>query len=191
MPHCRHHCLCDGVCSIDGGLISSRDRITKTDLQPAGQRWWRSHTLPRRGGHHDLKGDDIPPLGSFPRVRHEGTIVNMAHVGEPSWHLYNTWVTPAFSFKSSARVGGETPCCLISNVVPHSHAMEIASVGNLPQSHELRPIERDRMLHNPMNFISPIRRLNFGINAPLQHGEVTNLQLPGRQSVYGASHGKA
>ena len=68
--------------------------------------------------------------------------------------------------------------------------MEVARVLELFQRHELVPIQRDRILHQPVDLELPLVARDLRMDAHVQHGKIIDLPLAGRQALDGALGGQ-
>ena len=67
-------------------------------------------------------------------------------------------------------------------LAPGGDAVKIAGVLEGLKRHELLPIERHRILHQPVNLQGPLLARHFGVDAHVEHGKIIDLTLAGREA---------
>ena len=53
---------------------------------------------------------------------------------------------------------------------------------DMVKRHELLPIERHRILHQPVNLQGPLLARHFGVDAHVEHGKIIDLTLARREA---------
>ena len=72
-------------------------------------------------------------------------------------------------------------------LAPGRDTMKIANVFELRESHELLPVQRDRLLNLAVDLQLPLVERDIGTNPQVEHGEVVDLPLPRRQTILRAA----